>query len=258
MSSTTRSRRAAFHAEIKATAPPEALKTLPADPLSKNVPPSIKDLLSGGASTGGGLLLTNTKYTCRTESVGLTRLQVGFGEDIPRWKKGSVINWAVRTDGFPTENHAAYSAYKLNEATVQWNSLDVGVKFKWVDKLEDAAFALGYGGDGGQTFAEAFFPNGKPLNHLVVYKLSFSPEYLDYQTNIFLHELGHVLGLRHEFAAREGAGNVLFGPENQRSVMAYAWPPNIRDSDEDTIRLFYNYTEAKYQGRPITNYEPDN
>ncbi|KAH8586810.1 hypothetical protein B0O99DRAFT_700782, partial [Bisporella sp. PMI_857] len=74
---------------------------------------------------------------------------VGWGGVIPRWKKGQVVQFAVLPGSFPTPYHAAFAAYKLNEAAIQWNSLNIGVTFKWVSKLEDAAFVLAYGGDGG-------------------------------------------------------------------------------------------------------------
>jgi len=101
-------------------------------------------------------------------------------------KHGSVINFAILPDRFPSEQHARYSAYKLREAAVQWNALDIGVTFKWVDKLEDAAFALAYGGNQGTVYASAFWPSNKDLQILWVYEYAFLPEKIDYQSNVFL------------------------------------------------------------------------
>lgn len=71
---------------------------------------------------------------------------------------------------------------------------------------------------------------------------------------VFTHELGHVLGLRHEFALnpvnenpgqglvlREAAnGAVLVGDRNEYSVMNYrAEPPVIQESDVVSTREFY-------------------
>lgn len=47
--------------------------------------------------------------------------------------------------------------------------------------------------------------------------------------NVFLHELGHVLELRHEFSLDaerfEGAGAVRVFSTNNESVMSYKFPP---------------------------------
>ncbi len=54
--------------------------------------------------------------------------------------------------------------------------------------------------DGGDTLARAFFPNAEDLNTVFVYKRAFDPDTVNYQSNIFAHEVGHIIGLRHEFA----------------------------------------------------------
>ena len=194
------------------------------------------------------------------------------------------------------------AAYRLNEAAQQWNSVELGVKFKWVDKLEDAEFVLAYGGgmtstseiqlvspthaipdlavvscqcsvdsnlhrilnlvrlgaDDGGTLARAFFPNTKDLNTVFVYKRAYDRDTVNFQANIFAHELGHVLGFRHEFAPQEG-GAVLFGPQNPNSVMAYTFPPSIQPSDVASARLLYQALDgSKIEGFPVDRIEPDN
>ncbi|KAH8588336.1 hypothetical protein B0O99DRAFT_525216 [Bisporella sp. PMI_857] len=211
------------------------------------------------------LSISAAKYICVTQeslpvsttSADPLSIWVGWGGVIPRWKKGQVVQFAVLPGSFPTPYHAAFAAYKLNEAAIQWNSLNIGVTFKWVSKLEDAAFVLAYGGDGGTTLAKAFFPNSNDLNTMFVYQRAFDAGISPYQTNIFLHELGHVLGLRHEFAALEG-GAVQFGPANPLSVMSYTFPPNIRDSDETSTRAFYNFTGGQIGNLKIQDWIPDN
>lgn len=59
---------------------------------------------------------------------------------------------------------------------------------------------LQYGGDLGGVLASAYPPNDAPLNSVFVYQRAFQPDYKGVMKNVFLHELGHVLGLRHEFA----------------------------------------------------------
>lgn len=97
------------------------------------------------------------------------------------------------------------------------------MQYQWVTKLDDAAIVLRYGGDAGSTVAKAFFPNDHALNVVWVYALAFDNDIIQYQTNIYQHELGHTKGLRHEFADQEG-GAVLFGPKNENSIMSYNFP----------------------------------
>lgn len=79
----------------------------------------------------------------------------------------------------------------------------MGVKFKWVDSLEDAAFVHACEGNGGDTLAKAFFSNSQDHNTMFIYQLAFQPNRINYMTSIFLHELGHVVGVRHELANQE-------------------------------------------------------
>jgi hypothetical protein len=261
--SSTKTRRE-FHNQLKESAGISPLETVPADPDLKNIPENISSMLEVNSSAL--LAISQSKYTCVTqeglpvspaETSDPLSLWIGWGGSIPRWKKGQVVQFAALAGGYPTRNHAIFAAYKLNEAAVKWNSLRIGVTFRWVSKLEDAAFVLAYGGDQGTVLARAFFPNSNNLNTLFVYQKAFDPVYSQYQANIFLHELGHVLGLRHEFAAQEG-GAVEFGPANPLSVMSYTFPPNIRDSDETSTRAFYNYTPPTFKGLRIVDWIPDN
>jgi hypothetical protein len=252
-----------FHKTLKETVGEKALETIPSDGKAENIPEPVSSMLR---ASDNDLSISASKYMCATQeslpvslptSADPLSIWIGFGGKIPRWKKGQVVQFAAFAGGYPTPMHAVFAAYKLNEAAIQWNSLNIGVTFKWVTKLEDAAFVLAYGGDSGSVLARAFFPNSNDLNTLFVYKKAFETGISPYQTNIFLHELGHVLGLRHEFAALEG-GAVQFWPENPRSVMSYTFPPNIRDSDETGTKAFYDYTASQFGGLQIQDWIPDN
>lgn len=217
------------------------------------------------SGVGETVSVPGSEYVCQTQvslpvrplKVDPHAIWVGYGGKIPRWKKGSTVNFAAFSGGYPTPNNAIFAAYRLNEAAQKWNSYNVGVKFKWVGKLADAAFVLAYGGDQGNTLARAFFPNSNDLNTLFVYKKAFEPGFVNFMTNVFLHELGHVIGLRHEFAASEG-GAVKWGASNPLSVMSYKFPPIIQTSDVTDTTSFYNYTGATYGPYRIENVIPDN
>ncbi|KIW71696.1 hypothetical protein PV04_03831 [Phialophora macrospora] len=199
-------------------------------------------------------------YTCVTEmeSEQVASIVVGLGRTIPRWKPGSVINYATYADGYPSQEDAIYAANALIEAADSWNEVDFGIKFKWVPNLEDAAFVLAYGKDKGTVLASAFFPNSEVLNTVWVYSFAFDKEprvgrdgvtkFKNYEImkNVFQHELGHVLGLRHEFAIeREGEGAVRLFSEDPNSVMSYYFPPEIQESDKKDLKAFYRLPQLK-------------
>ena len=146
-------------------------------------------------------------------------------------------------------------ARQLWEAAEFWNKLDIGVQFKYVSDWATADFALAYGGDQGSVLAEAFFPNDTHLNTLFVFRRAFDQDISNYQPNIFKHELGHVLGLRHEFAANEG-GAVVFGPPNPNSVMSYNFPPEIQQTDSEWTRKLYN-SNTPIGNLPVKRYHPN-
>ena len=57
---------------------------------------------------------------------------IGLLKEIPRWVRGSVINFAAYSEGYPKREDAVYAAQQLNRAALFWNSKRVGVTFKWV------------------------------------------------------------------------------------------------------------------------------
>lgn len=264
-----------FFEALRSHVPKEVLQMLPADPEEKNMPAEVASLLETGAQDFAGFAATaaSKPYTCCTEVArdfsDPLALWVGFNGEVPRWKKGSVVNWAVQTTGFtgpdvsipklpyPVPRDAVLAGYSMNRACAQWNALAAGVTFQWVSDIDDAAFVVRYGGDLGSVYARAYFPNNDVLNTVSVYKLSFEQDQVRYMTNVFLHEVGHVLGLRHEFAGDSETGAVRFGASNTSSVMSYQWPPTIQPSDVSSLKAFYTYS-GRIGGLKVAEKIPDN
>lgn len=234
------------------------LATLTEADLQKDLPEKASDAPSGGEAS----------YPCVTQSTpprsSPASIMVGLWEQIPRWKIGSVIKFATYTDGYPAPGDAIYAAKCLIEAAKKWNAAKVGVTFKWVPDLEDAAFVLAYGGQLDGVFARAFFPSGSELQTMYVYQHCFDKKEETYprgtfsnygmMMNVFLHELGHVLGLRHEFALDPSnfeGGAILIGSANEESVMNYVFPPELQESDIRDTRYFYKHPL-------IVDFDPDN
>jgi hypothetical protein len=111
------------------------------------------------------------------------------------------------------------------------------------------------------VLASAYFPNRKGLNFVFVYSLAFQPDFRNGLWKIFTHELGHVLGLRHEFAMdpeRFEGNAVQIGKANPLSVMNYREElPELQQSDIDTTQQFYALpVGTRLSTTPIVNYVP--
>ncbi len=200
---------------------------------------------------------TKRPYQCTTQqNETLEELFLGINRgNIQLWESGSTINWIARSDGYPSDQHAMEAAIGLWRAADQWNeAMDGRVRFRYVTVFDDAAFQLVYGGDRGGVLASAFFPDQweMSLNTVFVNQGQFSPQQRPLMVNTMLHELGHVLGLRHEhshsgipgFIPPEdtlfGAESIIYGARNPRSVMAYYQGQTIQDSDVTSIRKAYD------------------
>ncbi|OJJ76901.1 hypothetical protein ASPBRDRAFT_36076 [Aspergillus brasiliensis CBS 101740] len=227
------------------------LKTLPPESVDSAELQEFRRSLAKSTATAPG------RYTCSTEKPipvtirGINNratLQGGSKGVIPRWKPDSPpqpINFAAFANGYPRPGLALLAANALRDAADDWNKLDLGVKLQWVEDINKASFVLSYAGDQGHVLAQAFFPNEDDLSYLNVYSAAFEPGTVQYLKNIFLHELGHVLGFRHEFAPElEDSKNdysVQFGPRNPMSVMGYEFPPLLQTTDRDSAQAFYKF-----------------
>ncbi|KAB8230336.1 uncharacterized protein BDW43DRAFT_302447 [Aspergillus alliaceus] len=118
---------------------------------------------------------------------------------------------------------AEYMASHMHKVAEEWNKGGVRVTFKDVPLTKDA-------------------------NFVQVYTYAFSPAYKRHMWSVFAHELGHVLGLGHEFALAP----------NELSVMNYRRePPMIQQSDIDGTKIFYNPPVGTILGKtPIVDYIP--
>ena len=173
---------------------------------------------------------------------------------------GCVIQFTAYAGGYPSSEDAAWARDHLIRAANEWNYNSIGVSFRYTPILQDACFVLGYGGDGGGTLAQAFFPNGNDISNVIVYTNCFLGGWKENMWCVFVHELGHVLGLRHEFAIEKEGGATQWGPKDEYSVMNYRnEPPRLTQNDVRGAREFYNVrTPASIGGMMVKDWIPDN
>jgi len=107
------------------------------------------------------------------------------------------------------------------------------------------------------AYARSFFPHQVDKD-VVVFKYGMDPTKRFKLKNVFLHELGHVFGLRHEFAiVKEGRGAKQFMTANKDSVMEYNKVPMIQETDKEGIREFYKLKNgADIDRSPVKDYLP--
>ena len=201
-------------------------------------------------------------------------LVIGFGTIIPRWDAnrptGQKLQYFVQTEGFPSPDKAQKAASTFQAAADSWNELNLGVTITKTDDQDSANFYLVYQanptvGPGSRTLARAFFPHEVDQD-VVVFQKGFEPAGLAVLKNIFQHEIGHILGLRHEFAITgdanknlkaEGDGAVQFDAMNYNSIMSYNFPPRMQASDAESTVKFYGLANGYMVGSsPVTDYMP--
>ncbi|KAL6794416.1 hypothetical protein J3E68DRAFT_406744 [Trichoderma sp. SZMC 28012] len=202
------------------------------------------------------------KYRCATEAYGCTEVRVGKGEYIPRWRKGSELTYTINEDSFPTLAEAVQVKAAMPTAISMWKSIGPRFKYLEVDNNDSATFVITYCRHGPRNiYASSFFPDQSP-GELLVYNLALSNAI--HLPNILAHEVGHILGLRHEFADeyhREGKilPCVLLGEKNPRSIMNYYEDPGqlqVSEQDLRGLKELYECNDGSYEGLPIYDFDP--
>jgi hypothetical protein len=158
------------------------------------------------------------------------------GGKVVRWAPGTVLTYTVLKDTFENDDQYESVVGHMRVATSNWQDT-CGVEFQYDASLDDSTTTRPEGvlfpvrgfDSNGRFIASAFFPNGPRHRRRVLIDPSFFETSFDH-TGVLRHELGHVLGFRHEHI-RSGAPAVCpdettadtfdLTPYDPQSVMHY-------------------------------------
>lgn len=190
-------------------------------------------------------------------------MAIESGGKILRWARGKVLDYCVYRPTFNTDAEYGRVVSDMRDATDDWSAI-CGIEFLYRPEKDndpnlsfgDVLFPVIRQNGGGNTIAMAFFPNDKVEDRLVV---CFDGYYDDSEggfdpIGVLRHELGHVLGFRHEHIRPEAPD--FFNPEDtdhihlltdydSQSVMHYigagVGDPELRITDHDRAGAVHVY-----------------
>lgn len=157
-----------------------------------------------------------TGFSHRTREDGL--VGAASGGRLVRWRPGMTLKYCVLRNTFPSKKQYDLVKSNMKKATDDWTEI-CGIEFahdEQYDQHEDSStspneiapgmvFSIRYFDAHGQFIAAAFFPTYPPVRRRVLIDPSYFSRTLRFnKVGVLRHELGHVLGFRHEHI-RSGA-----------------------------------------------------
>lgn len=165
---------------------------------------------------------------------------------IPLWARDTILRWRFRERSMSifANPEAAKDGIRdlLAQAILAWGTA-APVRFHYDEDLWDFEIVM-RGVDqcdvyGRCVLASAFFPDAG-RHDLTLYPKVFTQS-TEEQVDTFVHEIGHVFGLRHFFAQIEESAlpSEIWGVHDKFSIMNYGALSQLTDTDKDDLRLLY-------------------
>ncbi len=138
-------------------------------------------------------------------------LGIVVGDKLVRWQVGLTLTYCVLKRSFSSSGEYEIVKRNMLKAPQEWQGV-CGIKFQHNEELDDSpinpppagvVFSVRQLDSGGRFIASAFFPNDPPERRRVLIDPTYFTTSFD-QVGVLRHELGHVIGLRHEHI-RSGA-----------------------------------------------------
>lgn len=230
------------------------------------------ELLAGPAPQNNATTVADPhRARCRTDRLNATAsleavLDASEGY-VPLWAKGVTLHWRFDEPSLAkfARPYAAKTEIRrlLSEAMQAWGTAapirleeaDTDWDFQVIVHSHDDCDP-----DGACTLASAFFPVRR-REVLKIYPRMFEDR-REQQVATLVHELGHVFGLRHYFAAEEEDDwpSVIFGTHRKFSIMNYGEASRMTEADKADLRRLYQAvwsgTLAKVRGVPVRLVRP--
>lgn len=156
-------------------------------------------------AVGFGEAAINTGILGNASLIGIIQ-----GGKIVRWSPGTVLTYCVLRHTFPREEWYEEVVDNMQTATTSWEEV-CGITFEYRSDRDNSGmlrppgivFPVRHISANGAFIASAFFPNDPVKRHRVLIDASYFTTRFD-RVGVLRHELGHVLGFRHEHI-RSGA-----------------------------------------------------
>ncbi len=218
----------------------------------------------------------NQNVRCITDSRGYethrnrSRLEIrvdatdGF---IPLWAQGVTLRYRYQERSFQQyfENPEAAKTEitrLFGAALEEWGDA-APVRFTHDEDASDFEFVMLRAADcnaDGCVLASAFFPDGG-RHELQMYPTMFEQS-TEEQVETFIHEIGHIFGLRHFFAniSETRLPSRLFGTDSPFSIMNYGARSILTEADRTDLNLLYQAAWSgeltEIDGAPIRLMQP--
>ena len=220
--------------------------------------------LKGGK--GRIVCVTEEPGTPKNRDVRRNEIVVGLGNIIPLWTANATLHWrfnprSMRVFARPA---AAKERIRAMMATAigEWGDA-CPVKFVEREQGWDFEVVVRNTADcdaSGCVLASAFFPDGG-RHRLTIYPTMFQQDEAE-QIETLVHELGHVLGLRHFFAkvSEKQLASEIFGTHVKFTIMNYGNDSRLTDADKADVKALYDQVHSgalrAINGTPIKLVRP--